>query len=517
MVAIASQKREVILQAVENMYTEVAVCPTQEFHFPIGRAACRFVGYQDADLRGVPETVVESFAGVGCPFAAGAVRPGDTVLDLGSGSGTDTFIASRLVGPTGKVYALDLTEAMRAKLSTNITKAGISNIEVLAGNAERIPLPDDSVDVVTSNGVLNLVPDKTRAIAEIRRVLKPGGRLQISDIALAKPVTAKARRDPKLWAECIVGAVEEENYFDLFRAAGFKNVERVGGLDYFAGSRNEDTRMMAGYFGAHSVTFRARKPEVWETARADAGAAPLRAIVANGAKQIAGIGGAITASAACFGAPALLAAASAIGAGFLADHAVLYPIFVGSIAFSVWQLHRSARARSRFAPFVLGAAGGVTAAVFLWLMVTGIVPLPGWALYAALGALVAGSLWEIGARYYEDCIVTVRRAMAPPPAQPPLGRRMANGAAISVAAAAVFYGLYKSVDAAMPKAQAADIACYGINACKGQTQCATAFNGCPGTNACAGKGFRYASPQQCAEQGGVPLQGSPADPAGKNA
>ena len=512
MVAIASHKREVIFKAVEDMYTEVANCPAQGFHFPVGYAACRVVGYPDADLAPLPASIVESFAGVGYPFAANAIHAGDSVLDLGSGSGTDTFIASRLVGPDGRVYALDMTEAMRTKLTATLTVAGTANVQVLAGNAEQIPLADNSVDVVTSNGVLNLVPDKARAIREILRVLKPGGRLQISDIALARAVSGKARRDPKLWAECIVGAVEEDGYLALFRAAGFRNVERVGGLDYFAASASEDTRLMAGYFGAHSVTFKARKPEAWEAARAESSATPLRRVIGDGAKQAGGIVGAVTASAACFGVPALISAATAVGATALTDHAVLYPIFVGCIAFSVWQLYRSMRLRGRRGPFALGAVAGVTAAAFLWLMVTAIVPLPGAALYGALGLLVGASLWEIGARYYEDCIVVVRRAMNPPPPTL-LRRRVVNGAALSIAAAAAFYGLYKSVDVLMPKAQAADIPCYSINACKGQTQCATATNGCPGTNACKGKGFLYATPAECAAQGGVPLQGSPADPA----
>jgi hypothetical protein len=151
--------------------------------------------------------------------------------------------------------------------------------------------------------------------------------------------------------------------------------------------------------------------------------------------------------------------------------------------------------------------------VFLWLMVTGIVPLPGWALYSAIAVLVAGSVWEIAARYYEECIVKVRREMTRPATRTPPARRVANGAALSIAAAAAFYGLYKSVDTFVPKAAAADIACYGINACKGQTQCATAFNACPGRNACKGKGFLNVSPQACVDRGGVPLQGSPADPA----
>ncbi len=516
MVALVSHKREAILKAVQDMYTEVATCPNHDFHFPVGRRACRLLGYPEEELDALPPGAVESFAGVGYPFAADAIRAGDTVLDIGSGSGTDTLIAARRVGPKGKVYALDLTEAMRAKLRSNAARAGIDHIEVLAGNAEAIPLPDQSVDVVTSNGVLNLVPDKPKAIAEIFRVLKPGGRIQVSDIALAKPVTARARRDPKLWAECIVGAVEEDHYHELFRRAGFRNLEHVASFDYFTHAPGEDTRLMAGYFGAHSVTFRARRPQAWETAAAG-DHAEVRRFFGHLARQVAGIAGALAAGAACLGVPALVSAIAALGVTALTDHATLYPLFVAFIAFSLWQLYGSARERGTLAPFALGLAGGVTAAVFLWLMVTGIVPLPEWALYGAFGVLVAGSLWEIGARYYEDCIVKVRREMTPGAQKRPPVPQLTRGAALSIAAAAAFYGMYKSVDLLAPKAGASEIACYGINACKGQTQCATAFNACPGQNACKGKGFRYVSAKDCAAQGGVPLKGSPADPARRSA
>jgi ubiquinone/menaquinone biosynthesis C-methylase UbiE len=130
-------------------------------------------GYPAEDLELLPPSAVESFAGVGYPFAARVIRHGDVVLDIGSGSGTDTLIAARLVGPAGRVIGLDMSEAMLEKLRGNIALAGVANVEVIAGNAESIPLPDASVDVVTTNGVINLVPDKSRAIREIARVARP--------------------------------------------------------------------------------------------------------------------------------------------------------------------------------------------------------------------------------------------------------------------------------------------------------------------------------------------------------
>lgn len=258
MVAIVGNKKEFIFKAVSDMYTDVASQPGKVFHFPTGRLACLFVGYPGEQLDLVPPTATESFAGVGYPFAANAIRPGDVVLDVGSGAGTDALIASTLAGPRGKVYGLDMTPAMLEKLARNIELMGCTPVEPIRGNAENIPLPDASVDVVTSNGVLNLVPDKPRAFAEIARVLKPGGRVQISDIALDKAVSEKAKADPKLWAECVVGAVVEEDYAAQLRAAGI-DVEIIGRFDYFAGSVSGDTRRVAHGLGAHTVVFRGTK------------------------------------------------------------------------------------------------------------------------------------------------------------------------------------------------------------------------------------------------------------------
>jgi SAM-dependent methyltransferase len=255
MVAIFSDKRELIFKAVADMYTDVATHPGKTFHFPTGRLACLFVGYPGHQLDLVPATAPESFAGVGYPFAADAIREGDVVLDVGSGSGTDTLIAATLTGPRGKVYGLDMTQAMLDKLRRNVAAMGAKNVEPIEGNAEEIPLPDAAVDVVTSNGVLNLVPDKPRAFAEIARVLKPGGRVQISDISLAKPVSDKSRSDPKLWAECVVGAVVEDDYVELLRAAGLE-IEVISRFDYFAGSVSQDTRRVAHALGAHTVVMR---------------------------------------------------------------------------------------------------------------------------------------------------------------------------------------------------------------------------------------------------------------------
>ncbi|NEE00675.1 methyltransferase domain-containing protein [Phytoactinopolyspora halotolerans] len=260
MVVITSDQRDVIFDAVRTMYTAVADQPEQEYHFPTGRRALDYVGYPPEYLDRLPAAAIESFAGVGYPFAAEVLRTGDTVVDIGSGSGTDLLLAAQLVGPEGYAVGIDMTAAMRQKCLATARSAGLINVDVLEGNAESIPLPDASVDVVTSNGVINLVPDKRAAIAEIHRVLRPGGRVQLADIVVTDLPSAACRAKPQLWAECIVGATTDIDYLDMFRAAGFAEVDELSGLDYFAASTSDSTRQTARGFGAHSMVMRAVKP-----------------------------------------------------------------------------------------------------------------------------------------------------------------------------------------------------------------------------------------------------------------
>jgi SAM-dependent methyltransferase len=259
MVAILGMTKDQILGAVQEMYSAVASSPSRQFHFPIGRNACRFVGYPANLLEPVPEPALESFAGVGFPFRAAMIQPGDFVLDVGAGSGTDTLIAARLVGPAGHVFGLDMTPAMLDKLRHNVRLAEAANAEAIEGNAESIPLPDASVDVVTSNGVLNLVPDKAGAFAEISRVLRPGGRVQIADIVVSNPPSEKSRSNPALWAECVVGALVEDTYLGLIRSAGLQDVTVLRAFDYFAGSASPETRRVAAALGAKAIELTARR------------------------------------------------------------------------------------------------------------------------------------------------------------------------------------------------------------------------------------------------------------------
>lgn len=259
MVAVLSNDRAFIIRAVKEMYADVAGHPEKEFHFPTGRPACLFVGYPVADLDAIPETAVESFAGVGYPHRSGFIGSGDTVLDIGAGSGTDALIAGLKVGATGRVIGLDMTPAMLAKFGDNISRMGARNVEALEGNAEEIPLADASVDVVTSNGVLNLVPDKPRAFREIVRVLRPGGRVQIADIVVGSPISDECRSNPQLWAECVVGASLESQYLEMFGEAGLTDIRVLRRFDYFAGSSSASTRKVAAGFNAASIEIAMRK------------------------------------------------------------------------------------------------------------------------------------------------------------------------------------------------------------------------------------------------------------------
>ncbi len=251
---------EVITNAVKGLYTQVATNPQKKYHFPLGREALRFVGYS-AEIEKIPETALESFAGVGYPHAANAIRPGDTVLDIGSGSGTDVLFSSLRTGPKGKVFGLDITDAMIDKARANIEKMGTKNVKILKGDATKIPLDDASVDVVTSNGVLNLVPEKGKAFHEIYRVLKPGGKIQISDIVVQNNVQKVCGLIPQLWADCIGGAAVEGEYVRTIKEAGFEDVKIIKRLDYFASSPSENTKRLTKTFGAESVVITGSKPK----------------------------------------------------------------------------------------------------------------------------------------------------------------------------------------------------------------------------------------------------------------
>jgi len=180
--------------------------------------------YSAAEAACLPETAVLASLGCGNPTALAELREGEMVLDLGSGGGIDVLLSARRVGPTGKAYGLDMTDEMLALARDNQRKAGVSNVEFLKGEIERIPLPDASVDVIISNCVINLSADKRRVLAEAFRVLRPGGRFAVSDVVLRGGMPAQVRRSVELWVGCVAGALEEEEYTRLLGEAGFEEI-----------------------------------------------------------------------------------------------------------------------------------------------------------------------------------------------------------------------------------------------------------------------------------------------------
>jgi SAM-dependent methyltransferase len=186
---------------ISEKYTEVAKTPEKGFHFHTGKPLAMMLGYPEDVVDRLPDGVVESFAGTGNPFSMGDLRPGETVLDVGCGAGFDTLIAAGQVGPEGRVISVDMTVAMLEKARTGAREAGYGHIDFREGLAEALPVEDGIVDVVISNGVINLCPDKMVAMAEVYRVLKPGGRAQIGDIVVHKEVPADAKADIDLWRD----------------------------------------------------------------------------------------------------------------------------------------------------------------------------------------------------------------------------------------------------------------------------------------------------------------------------
>jgi SAM-dependent methyltransferase len=189
---------QVLKGEIRKTYAAVSQEPAREFIFPTGRPWAEDLGYPD-ELAKVPETAVGSFAGVANPWHLGRLAPGERVLDIGSGAGTDSLVAAQMVGEHGHVTGIDMTPEMLAKARTAAAELGASNVEFLESEAEQLPFEAGSFDVVISNGVIDLIPDKDAVFAEIFRVLVPGGRIQIADVTIQNPVSAESRRNIDLW------------------------------------------------------------------------------------------------------------------------------------------------------------------------------------------------------------------------------------------------------------------------------------------------------------------------------
>jgi SAM-dependent methyltransferase len=191
--------RSVLREAIQEEYRAVACEPHRGYHFHVGRPLAQRLGYRGEWLQGIPEGSVESFAGTGNPFGVGGLQPGERVVDIGCGAGLDSLIAARMVGPEGRVMGVDMTRAMLEKARASARGAGMENVSFREGYGEELPVPDGWADVVISNGVLNLMPDKMTALREMARVLRPGGRLQIGDILVQRAVSERAKQRIELW------------------------------------------------------------------------------------------------------------------------------------------------------------------------------------------------------------------------------------------------------------------------------------------------------------------------------
>ena len=190
---------DVLRSEIEKTYTDVSTEQGKDFIFPTGRAWAQELGYPEPELSQVPDETVESFAGVANPWVHGPVKPSETVLDLGCGAGTDLLIAAQMVGPQGRVIGIDMTESMLARARQSTTTMGLENVELHRSLIESLPVADASVDVVISNGVIDLIPDKDAVFDEIGRVLRPGGRLQIADVVIHTELSEDARARIDLW------------------------------------------------------------------------------------------------------------------------------------------------------------------------------------------------------------------------------------------------------------------------------------------------------------------------------
>ena len=243
---------------VKAMYRDVAEHPEGKYHFEMGRALAERLGYPPIDLDRVAAEAIESFAGVGHYFHLADLQAGETVIDLGSGSGMDTFVAALKVGPSGRVTGIDMTEAQRAKAERLRDRDGFKNVSYIAAYIESTTLPDACADAVISNGVFNLSADKPGVFREVARLLKPGGRMAVADIVtdLALPETISC--NTTLWAACIGGAAQRDNYRAMIEAAGLKvaTIEDNPAYQFISDSALGATKK----YGVKSVSVLATKP-----------------------------------------------------------------------------------------------------------------------------------------------------------------------------------------------------------------------------------------------------------------
>jgi arsenite methyltransferase len=243
---------------VQRMYTAVAANPHGDYHFETGRGLAERLGYDPGLLDRVPAAAIDSFAGVGHFLDLAAPSPGDTVFDLGSGSGMDSFLAGELVGPEGLVVGVDFTAEQLDKARRLAAEAGVADrVQFRWGHVDQLPAPDGAVDCVISNGVINLCPDKAAVFAEAARVLRPGGRLALADIVTERALTSAIVCDVDLWASCIGGAAQEATYREAIESAGLRiERTRVNPYEFLSPSARGATTT----YGVKSISLLATKP-----------------------------------------------------------------------------------------------------------------------------------------------------------------------------------------------------------------------------------------------------------------
>ena len=244
-------------QKVKNMYREVALYPHEKYHFEMGRTLAERLGYDPKELDKIPQEAIGSFAGVGYFFDYAALEEGEKVLDLGSGSGMDSFLAALKVGKTGTVTGLDMTDEQLQKAERLRNQYGFNNVSFHKGYIENIPFEDNNFDVVISNGVINLSPDKEKVFGEISRVLKPGGRLAIADIISEKNLPGNIVCDATLWASCIGGAAQQDEYGHAIKKAGL-NIIAVVDNDAYA-FISSSAQSASKKYGVKSISLLAEK------------------------------------------------------------------------------------------------------------------------------------------------------------------------------------------------------------------------------------------------------------------
>ena len=244
-------------QRVKRMYEEVALEPEREFHLETGRPLAERLGYPAADLDRIPAAAIDSFAGVGFYFDLAAIAAGETVLDLGSGAGTDSFIAALHAGPEGRVIGVDMTDAQLEKAAGLAREGGFAGTEFRKGYIESPPVEPGTVDCVISNGVINLSADKPAVFAQAARALRPGGRLALADIVTAVQLPEGITCDAALWASCIGGAMQRERYQEAIEAAGFvlQEVRENAGYRFIS----ERASNASEKYGVASISLLARR------------------------------------------------------------------------------------------------------------------------------------------------------------------------------------------------------------------------------------------------------------------